>query len=299
MRIDPKLIIEFAAVAEEGSFTRAARRLRVNQPWLSTRVQKLEHILGFQLFERTTRRLSLTERGAQLFEAASTAAKACEAFDQLTSQLSRSSYGVLRIGAAPYTKVIRQRRKLIEEFSVNHPNVHLELETGWSLALLGRLDECEIDLTFMIGHIDRERYEAIELRRFGVAITVSRDHPLAGSQALGADALAPYPVKVFTRSLNPKLWDALHAPLVEAGCQLVETPEMAEGPPGTMESSSIAAAFFDFGADDPGAQDVVRIPLAGPASMPFQLLRRAGPVSQVQDKFWQLALNLSCEPATT
>lgn len=292
MRIDPKLITEFAAIAEEGSFTRAAQRLRVNQPWLSTRLQKLEQQLGFRLFDRTTRRLALTDRGAQLFHAASAAAKAFENVDQLATQLSRSNQGILRIGAAPYTKIVRQRGKLIHDFALAYPNVHLELETGWSLALLGRLDTGELDLTFMVGEVDATRYDGLELRRFGVSVTLSRDHPLAGSDKLPAAALVDYPVHVFTKSLNPRLWDALHAPLVEAGCRLVEIPEMAEGAPSRMDVPTEAAAFFDFGDDEIGSAEVVRIPLAAPATIPFQLLRRHGTANYAQQKFWELALKL-------
>lgn len=295
MRIDPRLIIEFATIAEEGSFTRAAHRLCVNQPWLSTRFQRFEQALGFRLFERTTRRLSLTDHGAQLLQAANAATAAFEAVDQLANQLSRSNKGILRIGAAPYTKTIGQRRKLLHEFSLNCPNIHLELETGWSLALLGRLDAGELDLTFMAGTVDPSRYEGIELRRLGVAITLSREHPLAGSGALPATALTDYPIQVFTRSLNPQLWDALHAPLLGTGCRLIEIPEMAEGPPSRMESPTAAAAFFDFGADDIGAAEVVRIPLAAPAVIPFQLLRRPGPTPYAQQKFWELALKMAAK----
>lgn len=192
-----------------------------------------------------------------------------------------------------HTKIISQRRKLIDEFSFTFPNVHLELETGWSLPLLGRLDAGGIDLTFMVGKVDPSRYEGIELRRFGVAITVSPEHPLAASETLPPAALLDHPVQAFTRSLNPRLWDALHAPLVDVGCSFIEVPEMAEGAPSRMEAPTDAAAFFDFGADDIGAAEVVRIPLAAPAVIPFQLLRRPGPTSHVQRKFWDLALKLA------
>ena len=47
MRIDPRLIIEFTAVAEEASFAKAAARLRIAQPWLSARIRRLEELLGF------------------------------------------------------------------------------------------------------------------------------------------------------------------------------------------------------------------------------------------------------------
>ena len=55
-------LIRFAVVAKEMSFSKAARRLNVDQPWLSRQIQQLEAQLGFALFVRSTRRVSLTGR---------------------------------------------------------------------------------------------------------------------------------------------------------------------------------------------------------------------------------------------
>ena len=279
LRIDPKLIIDFATIAEEGSFTRAAQRLRVAQPWLSARLHKLEETLGFRLLDRTTRSLSLTERGAEFLAAARQVANACETADRIALQLRRSNRSVLRIGAAPYTRIISQRRELIDGFARTHSSVSLELETGWSLALLGRLDAGEIDLTFLTGDVDPERFDGILLKSFGAALTLSRKHPLAHESSLSAAAVARWPIQVFTRSLYPGLWDVLYAPLIAANARLVEMAEMAEGPPQRMDNPADIAAFFDFGADDVGTTEVVRIPLAEPVALPFQLLCRLGSMS--------------------
>ena len=63
----------FVAIAEEGSFTRAAERLWVAQPGLSTQIRRLESELGVQLFERHTRGVDLTDAGALFLERARTA----------------------------------------------------------------------------------------------------------------------------------------------------------------------------------------------------------------------------------
>lgn len=293
MRIDPKLIIDFATIAEEGSFTRAAARLRVAQPWLSARLGKLEDSLGFRLLERTTRSVSLTERGAEFLHAAKLVVDACEDAERLAFQLQRSHRHVLRIGAAPYTRIIRQRHELINGFASTHPAVKVELETGWSHALMNRLDAGAIDLTFVMGDQWPVHFEAIVLRHHGLALTLDRDHPLAHAASLPPEAVLDGPILVFTRSLYPELWDVLYAPFLAIGARFTEVPEMAEGPPDRMSSPDDVAAFFDFGSDDPGTSDVVRIPVAAPVAIPFQLVRRARRLSRDGEDFWRLAATIA------
>ena len=60
----------FVAVAEEGSFTAAARRVHITQQVLSTQIQQLETILGVQLLERSSRHVALTSAGMVLLEEA-------------------------------------------------------------------------------------------------------------------------------------------------------------------------------------------------------------------------------------
>jgi DNA-binding transcriptional LysR family regulator len=295
MRLDPRLIVDFATIAEEGSFTKAAARLRVAQPWLSARLGKLEDVLGFRLLERTTRSVRLTDRGAQFLQVARDVSEACDAADRMALRLQRSERRVLRIGAAPYTRIISQRHRLLSGFAADHGDVHVELETGWSHALINRLNAGGIDLTFIMGDHWPEYVEGIVLRRYGVALSVALDHRWAGRISVPPADLRGEAVQVFTRSLYPQLWDELYAPLIGVGARFIEMPEMAEGPPARMNRSDEVAAFFDFGADDPGTSDVCRIPLDASVAIPFQLARRTDSRSPDALAFWQLAQSLAAD----
>lgn len=288
MRLDPRLLIEFAAVAEEASFAKASLRLRIAQPWLSARIRRLEELLGFPLLLRTTRRVALTEQGAEFLAAAKAVAAATEAANALALGLHRQKTQVLRVGAAPYSKLIHQRHATIEQFTAINRNISLEIEAGWSLALLERLRQGSIDLTFMMGSFDQTQFEGIVLRRFGLAITMSRTHPLATRASLSPADLAGQKIQVFTRGLNPPLWDELYEPLIGQEIGFLENPEMAEGPPAEMKDD-LLAGFFNFEEELPVHSAIVRIPLEPFKGLPFSLLRRRAPLSPVGQAFWAAA----------
>ncbi len=293
MRIDPRLIIEFSAVAEEGSFTRAAQRLRMAQPWLSARIRRLEELLGFDLFTRNTRRITLSERGAAFFAAARTVASAVENAGALAVQLKRPDHQKLRIGVAPYTKNIRERRKLIESFTESYHGFSLELDAGWSLSLIDWLKQGRIDLTFMMGEFDTTALEGLLLRHFGLALTMSPDNPLAAHPTISTADLHDQKIYVFTRSLNPALWDLLHQPLISEQLSLIEAPEIAEGAPDLMDDHQSVVAFFDFNTEVSPLPAVVQKTVASPKNVPFWLLRRRGDLLPASQIFWNEARSIS------
>lgn len=130
VRIDPKFLIEFAVIAEERSFVRAARRLRVAQPWLSAGLGKLERIIGFHLLDRTTCSVAFADRGAALLPVAGEMARLAEKANQLLLQLGRQERRILRIGAAASTKEIHHRHELLNDFAMSLTDCSLKLESA-------------------------------------------------------------------------------------------------------------------------------------------------------------------------
>jgi DNA-binding transcriptional LysR family regulator len=137
----------FVAVAEEGSFTRAADRLHVVQSAVSASVRGLERELGVPLFDRTTHRVALTDAGAALLPEARTtlasAAAAREAVDQVRGGLRGTvTLGVMQAQAMGALSIA----ELVAAFAVRHPDVEVRLRHGGGSAMMadqlrdGRLD---------------------------------------------------------------------------------------------------------------------------------------------------------------
>src|SRR5690348_12666697 len=96
--LDTRLLRAFVTVAEELNFTRAAERLFVAQQALSSQIRQLEGRLGVTLFERTTRRVALTEAGERLLPHARAALEALDGGVAELEAARRAARATLRVG---------------------------------------------------------------------------------------------------------------------------------------------------------------------------------------------------------
>jgi LysR family transcriptional regulator, hydrogen peroxide-inducible genes activator len=135
----------FVAVAEEGSFSRAAAREHVAQPSLSQQIQKLEAEIGQRLFDRLPRSVVVTEAGKCLLEYARRILVEIADARRCVDDLKHDVTGRLSIGALP-TIAPYMLPALITKFQSRYPKVTLEIleDTTDSLAL--RLEDGTLDV---------------------------------------------------------------------------------------------------------------------------------------------------------
>src|SRR5690606_6209111 len=88
----------FVAVAEEGSFSRAAERLHISQPPLSQQIKNLERELDAQLFNRLPRGVSLTAAGASLLSSARSILAQVDTASQEATEIAAGMSGTRRVG---------------------------------------------------------------------------------------------------------------------------------------------------------------------------------------------------------
>jgi DNA-binding transcriptional LysR family regulator len=119
-------IAVFVRVVERGSFTTAADDLGLSRAVVSKYVSRLEERMGARLLNRTTRRLSLTEAGATLFEASRGALVRIEEAQNVVARVQAEPRGRLRL-SAPMSFGILHLGPAIVEFARRHPQVTLDL----------------------------------------------------------------------------------------------------------------------------------------------------------------------------
>jgi DNA-binding transcriptional LysR family regulator len=144
-----KEIESFVAVAQLGSFVKAADRLGLSKAMVSRNVSELEARLGVRLMQRTTRRLSLSDAGAEYLQRCVQILGELHDANAAVSASAVQAQGVLKI-SAPLTFGIRHLAPLWGEFLRIHPRVELEvnlndrvvdlIEEGYDLAVrIGQL----------------------------------------------------------------------------------------------------------------------------------------------------------------
>lgn len=149
------------AVAEEGSFTRAAAREQVAQPALSQQIRRLEDELQVTLFDRTTRRVRITPAGAALTQRARRALAELDDARADLAEIARVSVGTVSIGVTE-TPGPFDIHALLVDFHAAHAGVTLSVREDITVELVQALRQDEIDLA-VLTHSTQVDYRGLEV----------------------------------------------------------------------------------------------------------------------------------------
>ncbi|WP_242128113.1 LysR family transcriptional regulator [Sphingobium sp. Sx8-8] len=131
----------FAAIAHDGSFTRAARRLAVTQSALSQTMKRLENQLGFRLLTRTTRSVAPTAAGERLLATLSPALAELDDEIEALSQARGAAIGTVRITTGKHA-ADTLLWPMLPSFMRSHPGIKVEVrvDNGMTDVVAGRYD---------------------------------------------------------------------------------------------------------------------------------------------------------------
>lgn len=220
----------FIAVAEELHFGRAAQALGISQPPLSQQIQALEHEVGARLFERTNRRVELSQAGRLFLDEARLVLAQVDKAADVARRAQLGQLGELKIGftsSAPFNSSIPQA---IFAFRQAFPAVHLALQEMSSKEVAESLVDESVQVGIMRPLPLPESLVAVELFREPLVAIIRADHPLAvGSEkGLQLSALAAEPFVFFPRSYGSGLYAQLLNLAREAGFSPLITQEAGE-----------------------------------------------------------------------
>ena len=207
----------FVAIAEEGSFTRAAARLHIAQQSLSEQVRTLEAQLGATLFERSSRGVTLTDVGAVLLREARPVLARAERAAEAVRRAARGEQGELRVGFLS-TVANHFMAPVVRAFRERHPGVTLHTEDLPIAALVAGLRDGTLDAGVSRPPLVDDLATEVVLRE-PVAAVLPEGHRLAGRAELALAELADEPWVLTPRSSWPPWHRLFDEDFARAGFQ--------------------------------------------------------------------------------
>jgi DNA-binding transcriptional LysR family regulator len=200
----------FQAVAEELSFSRAAKRLNIAQPALSRAVQQLEHSLGAAVLERSRHMVRITPAGEVLLREGSVLLQQVEEVRRRVLRTAAGEEGELRLGyIGPPTEEFLGR--VLAEFRRRYPRVSVILqertpERVWEMVANGRLS---VGLTRPVLADHALGLRTLLLRREPLWAVTPKGHPLARAKSIRWNQLQNEPLVLLARREGVGLYESI------------------------------------------------------------------------------------------
>jgi DNA-binding transcriptional LysR family regulator len=186
----------FVTVAELGSVSKAALRLRIAQPALSRQIGDLENELGFKLFHRVGRRLVLASEGEQLLGDYRGLLNYAKALEERAQELRRGETGVLKIAASPQhiESVLSQ---FLHRYAQHYPNVEVRIIEAPGIEILSMLERGDIHLGQNLKNVvppDDPRFGSQSLEFVDLLAACAPSFLLSKRHVIAIERLASFPL---------------------------------------------------------------------------------------------------------
>ncbi len=201
----------FHAVAVTGSFTRAAERLHVSQPTVTTQVKLLEEHYRVELFHRAGRRVRLTELGERLLRVSQQIFSLESDAVQMLTDSGELRSGHLRVAAVGPHHVT----KMLVAFNARYPGIKISVSTGNSRDVLDRLLDYRADVGVLAQLLHDDRFVSIPFSEHPVVIFTSSSHRFASRRSIRIADLQGE--RLILRELGSTTRKALEEALARAG----------------------------------------------------------------------------------
>lgn len=196
--MDVKQLRYFIAITEEGSISKAAKRLHMAQPPLSQQLKALEAELGIELFERNTRKLEITSAGQAMYHKAKQILKLMDITIKEVKDINNGLAGKLSIGtvSAAGATFLPQ---LISNFHSKFPNISFEIIDEDTSSIIELLSKGLIDIGIIRTPYNTEGFELINLPEEPMIVASKIDYWDKSNKAISLKELKQLPLVLHRR----------------------------------------------------------------------------------------------------
>jgi DNA-binding transcriptional LysR family regulator len=175
----------FVVVAEERSFSKAARRLHRTQPAVSQAIRRLEDALGDRLFDRSSKNGALTEAGMLLREHALRLLRLASEAEAAVRELHQVRRGRVIVGANE--AAVHSVLPFVRDYAVAHPQVTVEVRRVPSRKIAGELQDRALDFGVMTFQPAEKDLQSLAVGSDELVLLTHRSHPLAQRKSVGIE----------------------------------------------------------------------------------------------------------------
>ena len=200
--MDIRVLKYFIAVAQEESMTGAAEVMHTSQPNLSRQLNDLEKELGRKLFERGSRKISLTEEGMFLLKRAKEIVELLERTEADLNLFDEVISGDVYIGAAE-THAMRLIAHAMQSLREMYPQILFHIFSGSTVEVKEQLDKGLLDFGILVDLIDPQKYDYIRLPVNDTwGVLMRRDSPLAELEYIRPEDIRDKPLLCAQQQLD-------------------------------------------------------------------------------------------------
>jgi DNA-binding transcriptional LysR family regulator len=196
----------FVAVAEELHFRRAAQRLHLSQPPLSQQIRKLEQMLGYPLFNRTSRSVSLTSAGGAFFESARRTLRNVQRDIEETRSIGRGEVGSLHIGFVG-SSMLTNLPGIFRAYREAYPRVRLQLHESFTARVIAGLENGSLDAGILRDGDPAEGLNVSTIFAEPFVAVLPASHPRAKQKSISPAALRNEPFVYYPPSAGARAFE--------------------------------------------------------------------------------------------
>ncbi|MTH54677.1 LysR family transcriptional regulator [Bacillus mangrovi] len=214
--MDIKHLQYFIEAVNCKSFTRAADRLFITQPTISKMVKNLEEELGVQLFERSRKKLILTDAGQVIYDQAKLIDKAFTNLQQELDELRNLKKGVIRLGLPPIIGT-SFFPKMIGAFHKKYPDITFHLAEHGSKRIEEEVASGILHAGVVVLPANEDAFETLPYKEENFRLVLHPEHPFAHRQEIELPELKREPFILFNKDFV--LHDRILSACSKAGFQ--------------------------------------------------------------------------------
>ena len=282
----------FVAVAEELHFGRAALRLHLAQPPLSQQIRKLEEMLGYPLFTRTSRSVSLTNPGKVLLERAQHTLRNVQRDLEETRSVGRGEVGSLHIGFVG-SGMLTTLPAIFRAYREAYPRVRLHLHESFTARVVEGLGKGTLDAGILRDGDPTEGVTITTIFSEPFVAVLPASHRCAGQRSISPAALRDEPFVYYPRSAGARAFEKPLAIFEEHGFR----PQIVQEASHWLTILRLVGAGLGVSVAPAcvrliNSPDVVCLPLRGSKAVSnIELAYHAGESRPTVERFAKIATN--------